>query len=115
MLTSNNPTHTIYKGKSKSKHMDEKKDVYMGWVGEKKTYDSGVQKYPIQFRADQLEEMKKYLTANGSVNIDFVIKTDGGAFMSVWNPRHPDNAKYANSKANQTTKAAPTAGNDLPF
>lgn len=92
----------------------EKKDVYIGFVSEPKTYDSGVVKYSVSFKAEQLEELKKYLTASGNVNIDFVIKTDGGAFMSVFNPRAQQNAGYSTSSASKV-KANASAGGDLPF
>ena len=59
----------------------------MGYVGERKEFDSGVVKYNISFKEDQLDEMKKYLTSAGNVNVDFIIKSDGTAFTSVFNPR----------------------------
>jgi len=61
----------------------EKKDIYIGYVGELKTYESGVRKYSISFKSEQLDELKKYLTARGSVNLDFVIKTDDSAFVCI--------------------------------
>ena len=64
----------------------QRKDVYIGYVGDRKEYDSGVVKYSISFKEAQLDEMKKYLTGAGNVNVDFVIKTDGTAFTSVFNP-----------------------------
>ena len=48
----------------------QKKDVYIGYVGDKKTYDSGVSKYPISFRVEQLEEMKKFASEAGNVNME---------------------------------------------
>ena len=39
----------------------EKKDIYIGFVGDKKEYDSGVVKYDISFKEAQLEELKKYV------------------------------------------------------
>ena len=101
----------MYKGKFKSKAMD-KKDVYIGYVGELKSYDSGVQKYPLSFKIEQLDELKKYATSSGNVNIDMVIKKDGGAFMSVFNPRAADNSKYSKSNANRKLEAS---NSDLPF
>jgi len=89
-----------------------KKDVYIGYVGEKKVYDSGVSKYPISFRNEQLDEMKKFASDAGNVNMDLVMKTDGTAFISVFNPRHPDNAKYAKNNA---AKAVAESKEDLPF
>jgi|TARA_R110000822_G_scaffold86996_6_gene202542 hypothetical protein len=89
----------------------DKKDVYIGYVGEKKTYDSGVVKYPISFKIEQLEEMKKYATAAGNVNVDFVIKIDGAAFTSVFNPRAAG-GNYSNSNA---SKAVETKESDMPF
>tara|TARA_R110000751_G_scaffold57515_1_gene121919 strand:+ start:568 stop:855 length:288 start_codon:yes stop_codon:yes gene_type:complete len=90
-----------------------KKDVYIGYVGEKKVYDSGVSKFPISFRKEQLDEMKKFASDAGNVNMDLVMKTDGTAFISVFNPRHPDNAKYAKNAASQVV--AKSEGEDLPF
>ena len=86
----------------------EKKDIYIGYVGELKSYDSGVRKYSISFKAEQLDELKQYLTARGSVNLDFVIKKDDSAFISVFNP-HAAGAKPA------AAKAAAGADDDLPF
>jgi hypothetical protein len=91
----------------------EKKDVYIGYVGEKKEYDSGVVKYDISFKEHQLDELKKYLTSSGNVNIDFVIKTDGVAFMSTFNPRAPKNQQYTKNNQNDTVAAQPAG--DLPF
>jgi len=86
----------------------EKKDIYIGFVGELKSYDSGVRKYSISFKSEQLDELKQYLTARGSVNLDFVIKKDESAFISVFNPHAP--------VANKSAYASPKAGNDdLPF
>ena len=45
----------------------QSKGVYMGYVGERKEFDSGVIKYNISFKEDQLDEMKKYLTSAGNV------------------------------------------------
>jgi hypothetical protein len=90
----------------------QKKDVYIGYVGDKKTYDSGVSKYPISFRVEQLEEMKKFASEAGNVNMDLVMKTDGDAFISVFNPRHPDNAKYAKNAA---AKAVADGSTEMPF
>lgn len=101
----------MYKGKFKSETMD-KKDVYIGYVGELKSYESGVKKYPLSFKVEQLDELKKYVTGSGNVNIDFVIKNDGSGFLSVFNPRSADNSKYSKSKANQHAGAATS---DLPF
>jgi len=87
-----------------------KKDLYIGYVGERKEFDSGVVKYSISFKEAQLDELKKYLTSAGNVNVDFIIKNDGTAFTSVFNPR----AKGTNtqSRANQTVAQG---SNDLPF
>jgi type 1 fimbria pilin len=84
----------------------EKKDIYIGFVGELKSYDSGVRKYSISFKSEQLDELKKYLTARGSVNLDFVIKKDESAFISVFNPHAPvvDKSTYSTASLN-----------DLPF
>ena len=87
-----------------------KKDVYMGYVGEYTKYDSGVVKYPVSLKEEQLDEMKKYLTNSGNVNIDFVIKTDGSAFMSVFNPR----AVGDNTQSDAADRVA-QADADLPF
>ena len=54
--------------------------------------------------------MKKYLTGAGNVNVDFVIKTDGTAFTSVFNPRA--NGTNTQSQANKTVSEA---SSDLPF
>jgi hypothetical protein len=86
----------------------EKKDIYIGYVGELKSYDSGVRKYSISFKSEQLDELKQYLTARGSVNLDFVIKKDDSAFISVFNP-HAAGAKPA------AAKAPAGADDDLPF
>jgi hypothetical protein len=86
----------------------EKKDIYIGYVGELKSYDSGVRKYSISFKSEQLDELKQYLTARGSVNLDFVIKTDDSAFISVFNP------KAASTKPG-ASKAPAGADDDLPF
>lgn len=88
-----------------------KKDLYIGYVGERKEFDSGVVKYSISFKEAQLDEMKKYLTGAGNVNVDFIIKTDGTAFTSVFNPR-ANGTKYSNSQANQTVAQG---NSDLPF
>jgi hypothetical protein len=87
-----------------------KKDNYIGYVGDRKEFDSGVVKYSISFKEAQLDEMKKYLTSAGNVNIDFVMKTDGTAFTSVYNPRA--NGTNAPSRANQTVAQGK---DDLPF
>jgi hypothetical protein len=89
----------------------QKKDVYIGYVGERKEFDSGVVKYSISFKEAQLDEMKKYLTGAGNVNVDLIIKTDGTAFTSVFNPR-ANGTKYSNSQANQTVAQG---NSDLPF
>lgn len=92
----------------------EKKDIYIGYVGELKSYDSGVRKYSISFRSEQLDELKQYLTQRGSVNLDFVIKADDSAFISVFNP----NAAGAKSGASKpaASKAKVSANDDdLPF
>ena len=86
----------------------EKKDIYIGYVGEMKSYDSGVRKYSISFREEQLDELKQYLTQRGSVNLDFVIKKDDSAFISVFNPSA---AKPSASAA----KARVGVDDDLPF
>jgi len=91
----------------------EKKDIYIGYVGELKTYDSGVRKYSISFRSEQLDELKKYLTARGSVNLDFVIKTDDSAFMSVFNPSTAKPAGQGGKPAQSKRVAA--NDDDLPF
>jgi hypothetical protein len=90
----------------------EKKDIYIGYVGELKTYDSGVRKYSISFRSEQLDELKQYLTQRGSVNIDFVIKTDDSAFMSVFNP---NTAKPAGQGGKPAAKKVTANDDDLPF
>lgn len=109
----NHLPRSFYKGKFNSIAMQEqqKKDVYIGYVSERKEYDSGVVKYGISYKESQLDEMKKYLTSAGNVNVDFVIKTDGSAFVSVFNPR-ANGTKYANSQANQTVAQG---NSDLPF
>ena len=89
----------------------QKKDVYIGYVGERKEFDSGDVKYSISFKEAQLDEMKKYLTGAGNVNVDFIIKTDGTAFTSVFNPR-ANGTKYSNSQANQTVAQG---NSDWPF
>ena len=89
----------------------QKKDVYIGYVGDRKEFDSGVVKYSISFKEAQLDEMKKYLTGAGNVNVDLIIKTDGTAFTSVFNPR-ANGTKYSNSQANQTVAQG---NSDLPF
>jgi hypothetical protein len=86
----------------------EKKDIYIGYVGEMKSYDSGVRKYSISFREEQLDELKQYLTQRGSVNLDFVIKKDDSAFISVFNP---NDAKPSAGAA----KARVGVDDDLPF
>ena len=88
----------------------QRKDVYIGYVGDRKEYDSGVVKSSISFKEAQLDEMKKYLTGAGNVNVDFVIKTDGTAFTSVFNPRA--NGTNTQSQANKTVSEA---SSDLPF
>ena len=90
----------------------EKKDIYIGYVGEMKSYDSGVRKYSISFRSEQLDELKQYLTQRGSVNIDFVIKTDDSAFMSVFNPNA---AKPAGQGGKPAAKKVTANDDDLPF
>jgi hypothetical protein len=90
----------------------EKKDIYIGYVGELKTYDSGVRKYSISFRSEQLDELKQYLTQRGSVNLDFVIKTDDSAFMSVFNPNA---AKPAGQGGKPAAKKVTANDDDLPF
>jgi len=90
----------------------EKKDIYIGYVGELKTYDSGVRKYSISFRSEQLDELKKYLTSRNSVNIDFIIKTDDSAFMSVFNPNA---AKPAGQGDKPAPKRVTAKDDDLPF
>lgn len=90
----------------------EKKDIYIGYVGELKTYDSGVRKYSISFRSEQLDELKQYLTQRGSVNIDFVIKTDDSAFMSVFNPNA---AKPTGQGGKPAAKKVTANDDDLPF
>jgi hypothetical protein len=55
--------------------------------------------------------MKKYATAAGNVNVDFVIKIDGAAFTSVFNPRAAG-GNYSNSNA---SKAVETKESDMPF
>ena len=87
----------------------EKKDIYIGYVGELKSYESGVRKYSISFKSEQLDELKKYLTARGSVNLDFVIKQDDSAFISVFNPHAAGSSKTA------AAKAKIGADEDLPF
>ena len=87
----------------------EKKDIYIGYVGELKTYDSGTRKYSISFKTEQLDELKKYVTARGSVNLDFVIKTDDSAFVSVFNPHAAAASKPAASKSKMHRD------DDLPF
>jgi len=87
----------------------EKKDIYIGYVGELKSYESGVRKYSISFKSEQLDELKKYLTARGSVNLDFVIKQDDSAFISVFNPNAAGSSKPA------AAKAKIGADEDLPF
>lgn len=114
MTKTNQPTVFIYKGKFNCIAMqDQKKDVYIGYVADRQEFDSGVAKYQISFKEAQLDELKKYLTSMGNVNMDFVIKTDGSAFLSVFNPRAKDNQKYSNSQSNQTANAETTS--DLPF
>lgn len=90
----------------------DKKDVYIGYVGDKKAYESGVVKYPLSFKIDQIDELKKYQTANGNINIDLVIKKDGGAFMSVFNPRAASGDKYTASRAGNSAAAT---SEDVPF
>jgi hypothetical protein len=87
-----------------------KKDVYIGYVGERKEYDSGVVKYSISYKEAQLDELKKYLTSAGNVNVDLIIKPDGSAFTSVFNPRAA--GTNTNSRANQTVAQG---SSDLPF
>ena len=84
----------------------EKKDIYIGYVGEVKVFESGVRKYPISLKASQLEELKGYLTEKNQVQLDFIIKTDDGAFISVFNP-HTAPPKKASVGA--------AAADDLPF
>tara|TARA_R110001583_G_scaffold23353_4_gene86395 strand:+ start:12124 stop:12390 length:267 start_codon:yes stop_codon:yes gene_type:complete len=86
---------------------EEKKEVYIGYVGEMRKYDSGVVKFPLSFKLDQLDELKKYATQGGNVNIDLVVKTDGAGFLSVFNPRAVNTYKKA-----EDTKPTETA---LPF
>lgn len=90
----------------------EEKNVYIGFVGDHKVFDSGVQKWPLSFKLDQLDELKKYATNGGNVNIDLVIKTDGGAFLSTFNPRSPENQKYVKNNATETVAAQDES---LPF
>tara|TARA_R110000772_G_scaffold12395_1_gene37870 strand:+ start:469 stop:735 length:267 start_codon:yes stop_codon:yes gene_type:complete len=88
--------------------MSEEKNVYIGYVSEMKTYEpSGVKKWGISFKADQLDELKKYLTKSGNVNMDLVVKSDGAAFISVFNPRATNT--YNSSASNVKTEEA------LPF
>lgn len=84
----------------------EKKDIYIGFVGDVKLYESGTRKYAISFKASQLEELKGYLTEKNQVQLDFVIKPDDGAFISVYNP-HTAPPKKAPVGA--------AAADDLPF
>lgn len=90
----------------------EKKDIYIGYVGELKSYDSGVRKYSISFRSEQLDELKQYLTQRGSVNLDFVIKSDESAFISVFNPNAP---KAAGQGGKPAAKKVTANDDDLPF
>ena len=48
----------------------EKKDIYIGYVGDVKVFESGVRKYNISFKASQLEELKGYLTEKNQVQLD---------------------------------------------
>jgi hypothetical protein len=91
----------------------EKKDIYIGYVGELKSYDSGVRKYSISFRSEQLDELKQYLTQRGSVNLDFVIKADDSAFISVFNP-NAAGSKPASKPAQSKAKVSAN-DDDLPF
>lgn len=84
----------------------EKKDIYIGYVGDVKVFESGVRKYNISFKASQLEELKGYLTEKNQVQLDFIIKADDGAFISVFNP-HAAPPKKAPVVA--------AAADDLPF
>lgn len=84
----------------------EKKDIYIGFVGDVKLYESGTRKYAISFKASQLEELKGYLTEKNQVQLDFVIKPDDGAFISVYNPHTAPPKKAPVSAA---------AADDLPF
>tara|TARA_R110002126_G_scaffold19043_3_gene71966 strand:- start:13928 stop:14209 length:282 start_codon:yes stop_codon:yes gene_type:complete len=82
--------------------------VYMGYVGDRKTYDSGVAKYSITFKPEQVQELLKYKTAADRINCDFVIKTDGTAFLSVFDPNDPENQKFMKAKTAEVKE-------DLPF
>tara|TARA_B100001057_G_C22485307_1_gene808037 strand:- start:39 stop:317 length:279 start_codon:yes stop_codon:yes gene_type:complete len=81
--------------------------VYIGYVGDRKTYDSGIVKYPITYKPEQLDELKKYITGAQRINVDFVIKQDGTAFLSVFDPNDPENQKYMKKKEE--------VKEDLPF
>lgn len=87
--------------------MSEERNIYIGFVSEMKQFDSGVKKWGISFKETQLEELKKYLTKSRNVNMDLVVKSDGGAFISVVNPRVT--TKYNSSQGNVETEEA------LPF
>ena len=80
--------------------------VYMGYVGDRKTYDSGVSKYSITFKPEQIQELLKYKTPADRVNCDFVIKADGTAFLSVFDQ------KYMKPK---TEEVKEEVKEDLPF
>jgi hypothetical protein len=84
----------------------EKKDIYIGFVSDVKVFESGVRKYGISFKASQLDELKGYLTEKNQVQLDFIIKADDGAFISVFNP-HTATPKKASVSA--------ATADDLPF
>lgn len=84
--------------------------LYFGYVGDRKTYDSGIVKYPVTIKLEQLDELKKYVTQAQRINLDFVIKQDGSAFISIFDPNDPDNKKY--QKQEQKTVFTQ---DDVPF
>tara|TARA_R110001592_G_scaffold259714_1_gene523734 strand:- start:3318 stop:3584 length:267 start_codon:yes stop_codon:yes gene_type:complete len=84
---------------------------YIGYVSDRKVYESGVVKYSITWKPEQVQELLKYKTAADRVNCDFVIKTDGTAFLSVFDPNDPENQKYMKAKTEEVKEVK----EDLPF
>jgi hypothetical protein len=84
--------------------MADKKNVYMGYAEGPKVQQN------ISFKVDQLDELKKYATQAGNVNLTVVThynrdEKKTSSFISVYNP-HEGKTQGFQSK---------TTADDLPF
>tara|TARA_R110000803_G_scaffold63964_5_gene124725 strand:+ start:3753 stop:4007 length:255 start_codon:yes stop_codon:yes gene_type:complete len=84
--------------------MADKKNIYMGYAEGPKIQQN------ISFKIDQLDELKKYATKAGNVNLTIVTHYNrdekaSKAFISVYNPHEDRTEGYAPK----------TPAGDLPF